>query len=70
MGRLGDAMFRQLRAVLADDPESAGNAVEIAKAFEAYDRLVKDIRRGASSEEIARNELFQKRSNDRGTRIA
>ena len=70
---LADAVFRKFAAELADDPDSAGNADEITQAFEAYayDRLVQDIRRGASrGAEIEGNELLKKRAKDGDASIA
>jgi hypothetical protein len=38
--RLADAMFRQLRAHVANDPDSAGNARNVTEAVERYNRIV------------------------------
>jgi hypothetical protein len=42
MGKYGlaDAMFRQLRAHVANDPDSAGYARNVAEAVERYNRIV------------------------------
>jgi len=67
---LVDGLFRKIAADLADDPNSVGDARKIAKAFEAYDRLVQDISRGASREQIESNELLEKRAKNGDTCVA
>jgi hypothetical protein len=68
--RLFDSMFRKFCAYVADYGNRPGDANEVAEAFEAYDGLVQDIRRGASAEELGRNKLFQKSANNGAARIA
>ena len=67
---LFDSLLRKVASYLANYGNRPGNERETAEAFEAYDRLVQDIRRGAGAEELARNKLFHQRGKNSGARVA
>jgi hypothetical protein len=67
--RLFDALFGKFAAYVANYGNRPADPIEITRALEAYDRLVRDIRRGVSAEELASNELFQKSDHNRLARV-
>lgn len=68
--RLFDPVLRKMAAYLTNYGNRPGDPREIAEAFEAYDRLVQDIRRGASAEELGRNKLFHQRGKNGAAGVA
>ena len=66
---LADAMFRQLRAHVANDPDSAGDANEMAEALERYNRIVQDDLRISGSNRLVGDQALQKGPDNGGTRI-
>lgn len=68
--RLLDTVLGKVAAYITDYGNRPGDPREIAAAVEAYNRLCEDIRRGASAEVIAGNELFHQRAKDRAARVS
>jgi hypothetical protein len=67
--RLFDPLLRKIAAYVTDYSNRPGDPNEIARALKAYDRLCEDIKRGASADDIARNELFHQQANNRAARV-
>ncbi len=61
---LFDPLLRKIAAYVANHGNCPGDPCEIARALEAYNRLCEDIKRGASADDIARNELCHQRANN------
>lgn len=66
---LFDPVLRKIAAYVADYGNRPGDPHEIARALKAYDRLCEDIKRGASADDIARNELFHQRADNSAARV-
>jgi len=62
---LGESLFRKIGANLANDPDCAGDESEVAIAFEAYDRLVENIRRGLTGDNLDFDKVLEKCREDR-----